>query len=64
MVGTASVEDVQDREETLPHADLRGVISPKPISGQCAGWRRLVKVLGATIYAADDRYSSAISTLL
>jgi hypothetical protein len=26
MVGTASVEDVQDREETLPHADLRGQI--------------------------------------
>jgi len=22
MVGTASVEDVQDREETLPHADF------------------------------------------
>jgi hypothetical protein len=22
MVGTASVEDVQDRKETLPHADF------------------------------------------
>jgi hypothetical protein len=28
MVGTASVEDVQDRKETLPHADLSLSISP------------------------------------
>jgi hypothetical protein len=34
MVGTASVEDVQDREETLPHADITGLIPDRVINVQ------------------------------